>query len=406
MVDQNTTPSAATHIPMDPYKVWTLTAYLLLSAILSCWLVYSLWSAKPKSVTGSAPEPPKPCTNVVLSNLFPDKIMIGTTESHFFMIGCQFNSAMRVKINGSPHSSLFVDDTHIRVPLTTSEVASAGALLVTLTSVEKNEEKEVGHGVLNLVPPTVVWRRGWRFSYEVQLLLMVLFTGAFASSIYALKSLADYQGDNKLYTTWFVFYFIQPFEGAGAAFLLYLLIRAGVLTGTGADVKAENRFGLLAIAALAGAFSDLAFLKLREVFISLLKPTDTRGGKLSLEITTLSLTDGTVGQLYGPLALQTRRGTAPFTWSVTPGLPDGLTLDPSTGTISGTPTAVFDKVTFKFTVTDSSTPSLSASKDLTLQVNATLEQAGTSEDIDGCDVPVEKSTSDEDLPASEGGVAK
>jgi hypothetical protein len=171
-------------------------------------------------------------------------------------------------------------------------------------------------------------------------------------------------------------------------------------------VKAENRFGLLAIAALAGAFSDLAFLKLREVFISLLKPTDTRGGKLSLEITTLSLTDGTVGQLYGPLALQTRRGTAPFTWSVTPGLPDGLTLDPSTGTISGTPTAVFDKVTFKFTVTDSSTPSLSASKDLTLQVNATLEQAGTSEDIDGCDVPVEKSTSDEDLPASEGGVAK
>jgi hypothetical protein len=245
----------------------------------------------------------------------------------------------------------------------------------------------------------------------VQLLLIVIFTGAFGSSVYALKSLADYRGDKKLYSPWSTFYLIQPFEGAGAAFLLYLLIRGGVLTGSGVAMQAENRFGMCAIAGLAGAFSDIAFLKLREVFLNLLKPTDNRGGKLALEIITTSLPDGNVGIPYGPHTLQSRRGTAPLTWSVTPDLPNGLKLDVATGTISGTPTAVSAKTPYKFTVTDSSTPRVSASADLALEIKAASDKTvvpvphDDSDDIDGCDVPVKNATSDEDLPAAEGGVA-
>jgi hypothetical protein len=364
-----------------------LTTYLLLAALLSCWLLLSLWFAKPKAETEPVPQPQKDCAEPVVSGLLPSKVTIATTESDFVVVGCGFTEQhAKVKINGSPHAAIVTDAHQITVPLTTADVASAGNFVVTVL----NDDKEVGSKLLTVIPPTVEWHFPlWpgqpAISYEVQLLLMVLFVGAFASSIYALKSLADYKGDNKLYESWSIFYLIQPFEGAGAAFLIYLLIRGGFLTGTNVNAGTENRYGMLAIAGLAGAFSDMAFLKLREVFQNLLKPTDTRGGKLSLEITTRSLPDGTVGKAYGPVVLQSGRGTPPLNWSVSPGLPADLKLDAASGTISGTPKAVSAKSQFKFTVTDSSTPRVSSSADLTLEI-----KSEANDDLDGCDVAVDK----------------
>ena len=89
----------------------------------------------------------------------------------------------------------------------------------------------------------------------------------------------------------------------------------------------------------------------------------------ALEITTNSLPDAEVGKNYNRM-LQRSGGVAPFTWSVTPPLPDGLDLNASTGQITGRPAAGTDgDHNLIFTVQDSSTPTpQTASKSLELKI--------------------------------------
>lgn len=89
-----------------------------------------------------------------------------------------------------------------------------------------------------------------------------------------------------------------------------------------------------------------------------------------------SLANGTVGTSYSEI-IQFTGGTAPFQWGIYNGpistgwkvggaVPDGLTLDPNTGTISGTPTAAGTWY-FEVTVTDADGNSASASP--SIQIN-------------------------------------
>jgi hypothetical protein len=358
-----------THTPMRKRRVRLLIFYLLIATVLSFSLIYSLWSAEPRVAAGKVPVPncdgrPGPA----LTNLYPEFVNVGATAPDVLIIGCGFPPATTVKFNGTQHPFLYVDASHIRIALTAADVATASNVVVTLT----NAGADFGSAVLPIIPVSVHWQFLFLgpcpISQEVQLLLMVVFTGAFGSCVYSLKSLADYEGDNELYESWFIYYSIQPFEGAGIAFLLYLVIRGGFLAGTGADVKTVNPFGICAIAGLAGTFSDTAFLKLREVFQTLFKPKDDRGGKTgeALKITTTALPDGKVDVAYDQ-TLQACGGTAPLKWSVTPGLPAGLSLDAATGKISGKPT-VSSKDTYKFTVSDSAKPAATSTASLSLEI--------------------------------------
>jgi hypothetical protein len=204
---------------------------------------------------------------------------------------------------------------------------------------------------------------------EAQLLLLVLFMGMFGSSVYALKSLGDYRGDNKLVSSWQMFYVIQPFEGSGIALLMYLVVRGGFLSSTNAGSDSVNIFGVCAIAGLSGAFSDTAFMKLNEVFDTLFKPKDNRGGKIdAFAISTPSpLPDGKVGVAYS-VTLKTANGVGTQTWSVTPTLPAGLSLGAATGVLIGTPSAAHAATDYTFTVKDSGNPQSTATKALSLTI--------------------------------------
>ncbi|MGB8323816.1 MAG: putative Ig domain-containing protein, partial [Candidatus Acidiferrum sp.] len=87
-----------------------------------------------------------------------------------------------------------------------------------------------------------------------------------------------------------------------------------------------------------------------------------------LVITTSSLPNGQQGAAY-TATLAAVGGVTPYVWTITSGtLPTGLTLNGATGAITGTPTVAVTNLALTFKVTDSSTPALTQSANLTLTI--------------------------------------
>lgn len=88
-----------------------------------------------------------------------------------------------------------------------------------------------------------------------------------------------------------------------------------------------------------------------------------------LTITTTELPSGTVGSMYSS-AIGASGGTTPYTYNAS-GLPGGLSIDPSTGAISGTPGAgSAGTATVAVTVTDSTQPTAQTA---TANLNLTID---------------------------------
>jgi hypothetical protein len=88
-----------------------------------------------------------------------------------------------------------------------------------------------------------------------------------------------------------------------------------------------------------------------------------------LAITTATLPGGVVGTAYSATLVATG-GVPPYTWAQGSGtLPDGLTFDPATHAITGTPTTAGTATDLTFSVTDSAATPATVTKTLSLTVN-------------------------------------
>jgi len=94
--------------------------------------------------------------------------------------------------------------------------------------------------------------------------------------------------------------------------------------------------------------------------------TDTE--EIPLTIATFNLSPGWAGEPYSE-TLDAFGGETPYTWSISSGeLPDGLSVNPATGEISGTPTTE-ETADFTVMLTDSTTPPQETTEQLSISVN-------------------------------------
>lgn len=106
---------------------------------------------------------------------------------------------------------------------------------------------------------------------EQNLLLLVAILGGLGAILHVLRSFFKYVGERGLFWSWVPSYFLIPFVGAVIAVITYVLLRAGLIGGTGSDEG--NTWGFAAIASLVGLFSAQAVSKLKDVFETILTPT-------------------------------------------------------------------------------------------------------------------------------------
>jgi outer membrane protein OmpA-like peptidoglycan-associated protein/opacity protein-like surface antigen len=95
-------------------------------------------------------------------------------------------------------------------------------------------------------------------------------------------------------------------------------------------------------------------------------------GPPPVTLTCASNPAGTVGQPYMGAPPSVGNGKAPYMWSAT-GLPSGLSMDPMTGSITGTPTAA-GTVTYMVRVTDATKQVATTQCSITINAQITLSQ--------------------------------
>lgn len=144
--------------------------------------------------------------------------------------------------------------------------------LVTAGKVGPNEIRLFGLGLGSFTP-------------DIALLWAVGVLGALGGSLHAVGSFVNFIGNRTFVRSWIWFYLARAPVGFGLAVLVYFALRGGLLNATvvAADNGSHtlNPYGVGALAALTGLFSETATLKLKEVFTAMFRPEEVRKNPLS-----------------------------------------------------------------------------------------------------------------------------
>jgi len=131
---------------------------------------------------------------------------------------------------------------------------------------------------------------GWHLSLtrDQQFLVVAALAGAVGALLHSLRSLSTYIGERYLFRSWIPYYLLLPLVGALLATIVYLVLRAGLLTGT-TNASQPDPYGIAAIGALVGLFSAQAAEKLKAVFETLFTKAES-GSQSVTDIPSLAIT--------------------------------------------------------------------------------------------------------------------
>jgi hypothetical protein len=138
----------------------------------------------------------------------------------------------------------------------------------------------------------VLFTHTFTVTAEQQLLALVALAGALGGFVHLLRSLGRYVGNRQLLWSWVAHYALIPVTAAAAATIFYIVARAGLFAnqppqqsgnaGTASAVNAINPFGLAAIAALVGLFTEEAMQMLKRVACNVFAPPEQANDELKI----------------------------------------------------------------------------------------------------------------------------
>jgi hypothetical protein len=106
---------------------------------------------------------------------------------------------------------------------------------------------------------------------DTNLMLVAALSGALGGLLHSLRSISWYVGERELKWSWILFYACLPFVGSILALLFYLVLRGGLISGSGTS-KDLSPYGIAAISGLVGLFANQAAEMLKNVFSTLFAP--------------------------------------------------------------------------------------------------------------------------------------
>jgi hypothetical protein len=141
----------------------------------------------------------------------------------------------------------------------------------------------------------VLFTHHFTVTAEQQLLALVALAGALGGFVHLLRSLGRYVGNRQLLWSWVAHYALIPVTAAAAATIFYIVARAGLFANqppqqqsgnaaasTSTAVAAVNPFGLAAVAALVGLFTEEAMQMLKRVACNVFAPPERAEDKLAV----------------------------------------------------------------------------------------------------------------------------
>lgn len=240
-----------------------LALYLVLTLVLSIFLLFSLMTARKTGETAGTP-------NLANAN------GAGNSNRNVNALA-DSNSNQNANLNAGPNTT--AGNVNLNSGNGNANARAGNANSNRVASNASNGNSSAGNTnaapadspppeqkfYKNDIPGEVTAYLFGKLTADSYVFLVVLFAGMMGALIRGIHSFFKHLGLGDFSFKWTWFYILLPFSGAALSLVIYLVIRGGFYSSSFGNELSLNLFSFAALAALTGLFSDNAIEKLRQV---------------------------------------------------------------------------------------------------------------------------------------------